>query len=232
MSKRSGRRNFVSSVERAGRMSKLSPECSHRAGQLAETTLGEYIAAWGSHNSKIPSTAFSSGKGERAGTFQVNGCKSGITGTAAKLVLVRVSFCPYVGVSLGTQQTWEQIVSPPLNVTRFSPNCCAVCISASERSRFTLRISGGAENKVTAAMEPRVICVVVLVFTLALSSLAQGQLETCDVDPHKRSNCGFSGITPSQCKDKGCCFDNTVRGVPWCFRPEPVDNPPEEECSL
>ncbi|XP_039101402.1 trefoil factor 1 isoform X4 [Hyaena hyaena] len=206
MSKRSGRRNFVSSVERAGRMSKLSPECSHRAGQLAETTLGEYIAAWGSHNSKIPSTAFSSGKGERAGTFQVNGCKSasfflppffweGITGTAAKLVLVRVSFCPYVGVSLGTQQTWEQIVSPPLNVTRFSPNCCAVCISASERSRFTLR-------------------------------------KTCDVDPHKRSNCGFSGITPSQCKDKGCCFDNTVRGVPWCFRPEPVDNPPEEECSL
>ncbi|XP_077611470.1 trefoil factor 1 isoform X3 [Crocuta crocuta] len=229
-------------------MSKLSPECSHRAGQLAEATLGEYIAAWGSHNSKIPSNAFSSGKGERADTFQVNGCKSasfflppffweGITGTAAKLVLVRVSFCPDVGVSLETQQTWEQrtcrIVSPPLNVTRFSPNCCAVCISASERSRFfTLRISGGAENKVTAAMEPRVICVVVLVFTLALSSLAWGQLETCDVDPHKRSNCGFSGITPSQCKDKGCCFDNTVRGVPWCFRPEPVDNPPEEECTL
>lgn len=73
----SGRRNFVSSVERAGRLSKLSPECSHRAGQLVEATLGEYIAAWGSHNSKIPSTAFSSGKGERAGTFQVNGCKSG-----------------------------------------------------------------------------------------------------------------------------------------------------------
>ncbi|XP_077611472.1 trefoil factor 1 isoform X5 [Crocuta crocuta] len=169
MNKRSGQCNFVSSVERAGRMSKLSPECSHRAGQLAEATLGEYIAAWGSHNSKIPSNAFSSGKGERADTFQVNGCKS---------------------------------------------------------------VSGGAENKVTAAMEPRVICVVVLVFTLALSSLAWGQLETCDVDPHKRSNCGFSGITPSQCKDKGCCFDNTVRGVPWCFRPEPVDNPPEEECTL
>ncbi|XP_077611471.1 trefoil factor 1 isoform X4 [Crocuta crocuta] len=211
MNKRSGQCNFVSSVERAGRMSKLSPECSHRAGQLAEATLGEYIAAWGSHNSKIPSNAFSSGKGERADTFQVNGCKSasfflppffweGITGTAAKLVLVRVSFCPDVGVSLETQQTWEQrtcrIVSPPLNVTRFSPNCCAVCISASERSRF---------------------------FTLR---------KTCDVDPHKRSNCGFSGITPSQCKDKGCCFDNTVRGVPWCFRPEPVDNPPEEECTL
>uniref|UniRef100_A0A673SSE0 P-type domain-containing protein n=1 Tax=Suricata suricatta TaxID=37032 RepID=A0A673SSE0_SURSU len=56
--------------------------------------------------------------------------------------------------------------------------------------------------------------------------------ETCDVQPHKRANCGVPGITPSQCRDKGCCFDNTVRGVPWCFRPEPVLSPPEEECSL
>ncbi|NP_001123861.1 trefoil factor 1 precursor [Felis catus] len=81
-------------------------------------------------------------------------------------------------------------------------------------------------------MEPRVICVLLLVSTLALSSLAQVQLETCVVDPHKRTNCGSPGITPSQCKDKGCCFDNTVRGVPWCFFPVAVDNPPEEECSF
>ncbi|XP_030874940.1 trefoil factor 1 [Leptonychotes weddellii] len=73
-------------------------------------------------------------------------------------------------------------------------------------------------------MEPRVICVLVLACVLTLSSLAQGELETCVVAPHHRTNCGVPGITPSQCKAKGCCFDNTVRGVPWCFHPVAVDN--------
>lgn len=78
-----------------------------------------------------------------------------------------------------------------------------------------------------ATMEHRVIYVLVLVCALTLSSLAQGQQETCTVAPHHRDNCGSPGITPSQCKDKGCCFDNTVRGVPWCYYPVAVDNPPE-----
>ncbi|XP_070651432.1 trefoil factor 1 [Bos indicus] len=73
-----------------------------------------------------------------------------------------------------------------------------------------------------AAMEPKVICVVVLVLSLALSSLAQGETETCQVEPHQRQNCGHPGITAKECKDKHCCFDNTVRGVPWCFHPAPV----------
>ncbi|KAI4578763.1 hypothetical protein MJT46_000131 [Ovis ammon polii x Ovis aries] len=73
-------------------------------------------------------------------------------------------------------------------------------------------------RKVTAAMEPKVICVLVLVFTLALSSLAQVETETCQVEPHQRKNCGHPGITAKECKDKGCCFDSTVRGVPWCFQ--------------
>ncbi|XP_015677408.1 integumentary mucin C.1 [Protobothrops mucrosquamatus] len=41
----------------------------------------------------------------------------------------------------------------------------------------------------------------------------------CDVDPHKRSNCGPPGITPQECENKGCCFNSTVPGVPWCFKP-------------
>ncbi|XP_043730330.1 trefoil factor 1 isoform X1 [Cervus elaphus] len=58
-------------------------------------------------------------------------------------------------------------------------------------------------------MEPKVIYVVVLVFALALGSLAQSETETCQVEPHQRQNCGYSGITAKDCEEKGCCFDNT-----------------------
>uniref|UniRef100_G3N3Q9 Trefoil factor 1 n=2 Tax=Bos taurus TaxID=9913 RepID=G3N3Q9_BOVIN len=78
-----------------------------------------------------------------------------------------------------------------------------------------------------ATMEPKVICVVVLVLSLALSSLAQGETGTCQVEPHQRRNCGHPGITAKECKEKGCCFDNTVRGVPWCFYTELMG---EEAC--
>uniref|UniRef100_A0A8C6XXZ8 P-type domain-containing protein n=1 Tax=Naja naja TaxID=35670 RepID=A0A8C6XXZ8_NAJNA len=43
----------------------------------------------------------------------------------------------------------------------------------------------------------------------------------CDVDPHKRDNCGPPGITPQECENKGCCFNSAVPGVPWCFKPKP-----------
>ncbi|KAB0373847.1 hypothetical protein FD755_014103, partial [Muntiacus reevesi] len=52
--------------------------------------------------------------------------------------------------------------------------------------------------------------------------LAPGQT-TCQVEPHQRQNCGYSGITAKDCEEKGCCFDNTVRGVPWCFHSAPVE---------
>nr|1PS2_A Chain A, PS2 [Homo sapiens] len=57
----------------------------------------------------------------------------------------------------------------------------------------------------------------------------EAQTETCTVAPRERQNCGFPGVTPSQCANKGCCFDDTVRGVPWCFYPNTIDVPPEEE---
>ncbi|KAL7983634.1 hypothetical protein Chor_000510 [Crotalus horridus] len=43
----------------------------------------------------------------------------------------------------------------------------------------------------------------------------------CNIDPHKRSNCGPPGITSQECENKGCCFNSTVPGVPWCFKPTP-----------
>ncbi|XP_028623671.1 trefoil factor 1 [Grammomys surdaster] len=79
-------------------------------------------------------------------------------------------------------------------------------------------------------MEHKVICVLAMVLMLALSSLAQDQEETCTVTPKERSNCGFPGVTAEQCKERGCCFDDSIRGFPWCFKPVPIENPQEEDC--
>ncbi|XP_021500814.2 trefoil factor 1 [Meriones unguiculatus] len=79
-------------------------------------------------------------------------------------------------------------------------------------------------------MEHKVTCVLAMVLMLALSSLAQDQAETCTVAPRERLNCGFPGVTATQCKERGCCFDDSVRGFPWCFHPQAIENPQEEEC--
>ena len=36
--------------------------------------------------------------------------------------------------------------------------------------------------------------------------------------PHKREECGWSGISKATCESRGCCFDNSITGVKWCFR--------------
>ncbi|XP_040842521.1 trefoil factor 1 isoform X3 [Ochotona curzoniae] len=54
--------------------------------------------------------------------------------------------------------------------------------------------------------------------------------ETCTMTPQERVNCGFPGVTESECKSKGCCFNSDITGFPWCFYPVAVDNPVEEEC--
>lgn len=57
---------------------------------------------------------------------------------------------------------------------------------------------------------------------------SRAPLEMCVMAPSKRSNCGFNDITPAQCAAKGCCFDSTVPGYPWCFYPlNIVNNVPE-----
>nr|XP_048307049.1 trefoil factor 1 [Myodes glareolus] len=81
-------------------------------------------------------------------------------------------------------------------------------------------------------MEHKVTCVLAVVLMLALSSLAQDQEKTCTVSPGERENCGFPGVTATQCKERHCCFDDSVRGFPWCFHPMPIENPPEEECAF
>lgn len=51
--------------------------------------------------------------------------------------------------------------------------------------------------------------------------------ETCTMTPQERVNCGFPGVTESECKSKGCCFNSDITGFPWCFYPVAVDNPVE-----
>ena len=41
------------------------------------------------------------------------------------------------------------------------------------------------------------------------------------LSPKNRVNCGFPGITSDQCFSAGCCFDSSIPGVPWCFKPLP-----------
>uniref|UniRef100_A0ACB8FI85 Uncharacterized protein n=1 Tax=Sphaerodactylus townsendi TaxID=933632 RepID=A0ACB8FI85_9SAUR len=41
----------------------------------------------------------------------------------------------------------------------------------------------------------------------------------CLKDIKDREDCGREGITAEQCTAKGCCFDATEPGVPWCFYP-------------
>ncbi|XP_058517202.1 trefoil factor 3 [Ochotona princeps] len=41
----------------------------------------------------------------------------------------------------------------------------------------------------------------------------------CQVSAEDRVDCGYSQITEEECNDRGCCFDSSIRGVPWCFKP-------------
>ncbi|CAI9564688.1 unnamed protein product, partial [Staurois parvus] len=35
--------------------------------------------------------------------------------------------------------------------------------------------------------------------------------------PYERRNCGYPGISSSDCAKRGCCFNTSVRGVNWCY---------------
>uniref|UniRef100_A0A8D2D0R2 Trefoil factor 3 n=1 Tax=Sciurus vulgaris TaxID=55149 RepID=A0A8D2D0R2_SCIVU len=41
----------------------------------------------------------------------------------------------------------------------------------------------------------------------------------CVVPPKDRVDCGYPQITERDCNNRGCCFDSSTPGVPWCFKP-------------
>uniref|UniRef100_A0A8C9PXA0 P-type domain-containing protein n=1 Tax=Spermophilus dauricus TaxID=99837 RepID=A0A8C9PXA0_SPEDA len=72
-------------------------------------------------------------------------------------------------------------------------------------------------------MEARALWLLLLVLALGSSGWAEqdvGQLESQCVFPAKeRVNCGYLDIDREACTNRGCCFDSSIRGVPWCFKP-------------
>ncbi|KFP78297.1 Trefoil factor 2, partial [Apaloderma vittatum] len=73
-------------------------------------------------------------------------------------------------------------------------------------------------------MDLKLICVLSVVFVAALSTLAEGKEVPskcqCKVPPRERKNCGYPGITEEECRNAGCCFNNSIRNKPWCFAPK------------
>ncbi|XP_056415737.1 trefoil factor 2-like isoform X1 [Hyla sarda] len=41
--------------------------------------------------------------------------------------------------------------------------------------------------------------------------------KTCNVAPYDRRDCGYPGISASECAQRKCCFDSSIPGVNWCF---------------
>ncbi|XP_068126825.1 putative gastrointestinal growth factor xP1 [Hyperolius riggenbachi] len=80
-------------------------------------------------------------------------------------------------------------------------------------------------------MEYRVFCLFAIALIVGSFSSANGQAaltqQQCNVLPVARVNCGASGITPQECFNRGCCFDNTISDAIWCFYAKPND-----ECLL
>ncbi|PIO23449.1 hypothetical protein AB205_0008500, partial [Aquarana catesbeiana] len=47
--------------------------------------------------------------------------------------------------------------------------------------------------------------------------------------PRARVSCGYSGISKKGCTDRGCCFDDSVPQVVWCY--QPVIQAVKHDCS-
>ncbi|KAB1283555.1 Trefoil factor 3 [Camelus dromedarius] len=72
-------------------------------------------------------------------------------------------------------------------------------------------------------MEARAFWLLLAVLALGSSGLAEEYVglseNQCKVPPKERVDCAFPKVTPEQCNNRGCCFDNSIHGVPWCFKP-------------
>ncbi|XP_078512907.1 putative gastrointestinal growth factor xP1 [Lissotriton helveticus] len=87
-------------------------------------------------------------------------------------------------------------------------------------------------------MEYKVFCLLAVALVLGLSAVTEGHApdgSQCSISPRVRNNCGPPGISPSECRSKGCCFDSSIPNVIWCFKPKsppppPPPHHPEEEC--
>uniref|UniRef100_A0A4W2DM58 Trefoil factor 3 n=1 Tax=Bos indicus x Bos taurus TaxID=30522 RepID=A0A4W2DM58_BOBOX len=82
--------------------------------------------------------------------------------------------------------------------------------------------SGPQSQPVT--MEARTFWLLVVAVLALGSSSSTGQYvglsaNQCAVPAKDRVDCGYPEVTPEQCNNRGCCFDSSIHGVPWCFKP-------------
>ncbi|XP_042543141.1 trefoil factor 3 [Dipodomys spectabilis] len=72
-------------------------------------------------------------------------------------------------------------------------------------------------------MEPRalwwLLLGLVLVSTGSAGEYVGLSASQCQVPAKERVDCGYPQVTKEQCNNRGCCFDSSIRNVPWCFKP-------------
>ncbi|XP_003463964.2 trefoil factor 3 [Cavia porcellus] len=71
-------------------------------------------------------------------------------------------------------------------------------------------------------METRALWLLLLVVALGSLGWADPYMglspSQCAVPAAERVDCGYPRVTKEQCQNRGCCFDNSIRNVPWCFK--------------
>merc|ERR1712054_271050 len=85
-----------------------------------------------------------------------------------------------------------------------------------ERHRHLLQL---ADNMVERKTILLYLTIAILILAIWTGTTSAG-LDCGNITPSERLNCGFGGITEKDCKKKGCCWDNSIRGVKWCFHPK------------
>ncbi|KAM4887030.1 trefoil factor 3 [Thomomys bottae] len=72
-------------------------------------------------------------------------------------------------------------------------------------------------------METRALWWLLLVLALMASGSSGEYIglsaSQCQVPAKERVDCGYPEVTKEQCNNRGCCFDSSIRDVPWCFKP-------------
>jgi len=57
-----------------------------------------------------------------------------------------------------------------------------------------------------------------LAITVSAGLLKREDSCSCSVDPNRRIDCGYVGISESECINVGCCWSSSdIDGVPWCY---------------
>lgn len=65
----------------------------------------------------------------------------------------------------------------------------------------------------------RISVVIIVLFSVLNTMNGEHTSAKCDFgDPSSRRECGWPGISRTQCEAKDCCYDSRTPGVKWCFQ--------------